>query len=187
MNLTNHFLIATPSMNDPRFKHALLYVCEHNEEGAMGIMVNTPVNINVGKMLKQLEIDPVHPQICLKSLSNPVFHSGPVADDRGFILHTPKDTYQSSIQISDTLVLTTSKDILEVLGTEAEPKDYLIALGYAGWEANQLETEIAESAWLTVEADLETIFHTPASKRWKSALKNLGVDEVQLSSQSGHA
>lgn len=187
MNLTNHFLIATPSMGDTRFAHGLIYLCEHNEDGAMGIMINTPVNINVGKMLDQLEIDPVHPQICLDSLANPVFHGGPVADDRGFILHTPKDQYQSSIQISDSLVLTTSKDILTVLGTEAEPQDYLVALGYAGWDAGQLEAELAENSWLTVEAQSDIIFHTPASKRWKSALKHLGIDEVQLSSDLGHA
>lgn len=187
MNLTNHFLIATPSMKDTRFDHSLIYMCEHNDEGAMGLIVNQAVNINVGKMLKQIEVDPVHPQICLKNLENPVFHGGPVAEDRGFILHTPKDRYQSSIQINDQITLTTSKDILTVLGTEAEPQQYLVALGYAGWDAMQLETELLENSWLTVEADPEIIFNTPIHLRWKEALKALGIDEIQLTPDAGHA
>jgi len=123
MNLTNHFLVAMPGMKDPYFKRSVIYVCEHNQDGAMGLMINAPIE------------------------EMPVLNGGPVSEDRGFILHQPKDHYESSIQMTDKISVTTSKDILSVLGTEAEPNHYLVALGYSGWEAGQLEVELAENSY----------------------------------------
>lgn len=187
MNLTNHFLVAMPSLADTFFDRSVIYVCEHNEDGAMGIVINAPINITIGKMLEQISVDPVHPQLHKQSLEQTVYNGGPVAEDRGFILHNPKDRYQSSIEMTAQLSLTTSKDILTVLGTEAEPKQYLVALGYSGWEAGQLESELVENSWLTLEADPSIIFDTPINERWQAAVNQLGIDVAQLSSQAGHA
>ncbi|CAH0538514.1 YqgE/AlgH family protein [Vibrio marisflavi] len=187
MNLTNHFLVAMPGMKDPYFKHRVIYVCEHNEEGAMGLMINAPIDITVGGMLEQVDIEPVHPQLLKDSLEKPVLNGGPVSEDRGFILHQPKDHYESSLNMTDQISVTTSKDILSVLGTEAEPDCYLVALGYSGWEAGQLESELAENSWLTIEADPDVIFNTPIHERWKKAVQMLGIDSAQLSTQIGHA
>lgn len=187
MNLTNHFLVAMPSMQDPYFKHSVIYICEHNEEGAMGLMINAPIDITVGGMLKQVNIEPSYPQIQVDSLKMPVLNGGPVAEDRGFILHRPKDHYESSIRMSDDLAVTTSKDILSVLGTDAEPSNYLVALGYSGWEPGQLELELSENSWLTIEADPEVIFNTPIHDKWNQAIKKLGIDPIQLSGLAGHA
>ncbi|MGD8112823.1 YqgE/AlgH family protein [Vibrio sp. NTOU-M3] len=187
MNLTNHFLVAMPGMKDPYFKHSVIYVCEHNDEGAMGLMINAPIDITIGKMLEQVDVDPVHPQLNTHSLEKPVLNGGPVSEDRGFILHQPKDRYESSIQMTEQISVTTSKDILTVLGTEAEPNHYLVALGYSGWEAGQLESELAENSWLTIEADPDVIFNTPIAQRWQKAVQMLGIDVAQLSSDIGHA
>ncbi|MDW6093918.1 YqgE/AlgH family protein [Vibrio rhizosphaerae] len=187
MNLTNHFLVAMPGMQDPYFKNSVIYICEHNEEGAMGLMINAPIDITIGTMLKQVDIDPIYPQEKTESLESPVFNGGPVSSDRGFILHRPKDYYESSLQMTDELSVTTSKDILAVLGTDAEPSHYLVALGYSGWEAGQLESELAENSWLTIEADPEVIFNTPIHEKWNRAVKKLGITPAQLSTMAGHA
>lgn len=186
MNLTNHFLVAMPSMEDPYFKRSVIYICEHNEHGAMGIMINSPIDITVGGMLKQVDTKPAKTQSS-ESLKQLVHNGGPVAEDYGFILHQPKDEYQSSIKMTDTITITTSKDILDVLGTEDEPERFLVALGYSGWEAGQLENELAENSWLTMEADSSIIFATPVQDRWKSAVQSLGIDAAYLSTQAGHA
>ncbi|MEH0666789.1 YqgE/AlgH family protein [Vibrio scophthalmi] len=187
MNLTNHFLVAMPGMKDPYFKRSVIYVCEHNEEGAMGLMINAPIDITIGKMLERVDVQPVHPQLNTDSLEKPVLNGGPVSEDRGFILHRPKDTYESSIQMTSEISVTTSKDILSVLGTEAEPNRYLVALGYSGWEAGQLESELSENSWLTIEADPSVIFDTPIADRWQKAVQMLGIDVAQLSNDVGHA
>lgn len=187
MNLTNYFLVAMPSMKDPYFKHSVIYICEHNEEGAMGLMINAPIDITVGGMLQQVEVEPAYPQSHEESLKRPVFNGGPVSEDRGFILHRPKDRYESSIRMTDDIAVTTSKDILTVLGTEAEPSGYIVALGYSGWSPGQLEDELAENSWLTIEADPELIFNTPIHEKWNKAIQKLGINPHQLSTQSGHA
>ncbi|MDN3699120.1 MULTISPECIES: YqgE/AlgH family protein [Vibrio] len=187
MDLTNHFLVAMPGMQDPYFKRTVIYLCEHNEEGAMGLIINAPIDVTVGKMLKQVDVDNIHPQLNVESLEKPVLNGGPVSEDRGFILHEPKDSYESSIQMTEKISVTTSKDILNVLGTEAEPNNYLVALGYSGWEPGQLEVELADNSWLTIEADPSVIFETPINERWQKAVQMLGIDAAQLSSQAGHA
>lgn len=187
MNLTNHFLVAMPGMKDPYFQRSVIYVCEHNEDGAMGLMINAPIDITIGKMLEKVDVESIHPKLLTDSLDKPVLNGGPVSEDRGFILHQPKDEYESSIKMTDKISVTTSRDILGVLGTEAEPHHYLVALGYSGWEAGQLEIELSENSWLTVEADPNVMFDTPISERWQKAVQMLGIDVAQLSSDIGHA
>ncbi|MGL6261386.1 YqgE/AlgH family protein [Vibrio sp. WXL210] len=187
MNLTNHFLVAMPGMQDPYFKNSVVYICEHNEEGAMGLIINAPINVTVGNILEQAEIASGQERVVTESLQQPVLNGGPVAEDRGFVLHKPKDYYESSIQMTDDLTVTTSRDILSVLGTEAEPSNYLVTLGYSGWTAGQLESELAENSWLTIEADASLIFDTPNDEKWRKAVEKLGIDPAQLSSLSGHA
>ncbi|MFV0575244.1 MAG: YqgE/AlgH family protein [Vibrio sp.] len=187
MNLTNQFLIAMPGLVDSQFNRTVIYLCEHNDDGAMGLIINDPIGINVDNMLNQIDIQPVHPRVCPQSLQIEVLNGGPVSSDRGFVLHSKKDTYQSSIEISDTLAVTTSKDILTVLGTEAEPKHFLVTLGYSGWDAGQLEQELLDNSWLTAPADLDIIFKTPVKDRWKKAVQSLGISVSQLSADSGHA
>lgn len=187
MNLTDHFLIAMPSMQDSHFNRSVIYICEHNEDGAMGLVINDSVGIDIKNMLEQIDVQPVHPRICQQSLSAPLLNGGPVATDRGFVLHSRKDTYQSSIEITDELAVTTSKDILTVLGTEAEPKKFIVTLGYSGWDSGQLEQELLDNSWLTAPANLEILFDTPVHVRWKKAVQLLGISVSQLSGDAGHA
>lgn len=185
-SLKNHFLIAMPSMNDPYFSRSVTYICEHDENGAMGLIINQPISqLSVSQLLKKMELDNHDSQD--NELSRPVYHGGPVSPERGFVLHKSQMPWSSSIQISDQLSITTSKDILQVLGTEATPEQYLITLGYAGWTAGQLEEEIKANSWLTIEADLEILFDTDPGERWEKATKKLGFDIWQLTSQAGHS
>ncbi|KEY60706.1 YqgE/AlgH family protein [Serratia sp. DD3] len=187
MNLQHHFLIAMPAMEDPRFKHAVIYVCEHNDEGAMGLVINKPMeHFTVETVLEKLNIQPSPRDPSIK-LKKPVFSGGPLADDRGFILHTPHEGFDSSILISPTTMITTSKDVLETLGTPNQPAEVLVALGYAGWDKGQLEQEVLANAWLTTEADNEILFHTPIANRWREAANRLGIDIRSIANQAGHA
>ena len=189
MNLTNHFLVAMPNMQDPNFKGSVIYVCEHNDEGAMGIVINLPIDISVGNMLEQIEIERDLPVNDQASLEQPVFNGGPVSVDRGFVLHLHQhdDHFDSSINITDKVAVTTSKDILPLLGTSEAPEKFLVALGYAGWSAGQLEQELAENTWLTTEADPDVVFNTPISERWDKAVAQLGISAAHLSTDKGHA
>lgn len=174
-------------MADKRFQHSVVYMCEHNEDGAMGLVINQPINISIANMLEQIEVerdqDVTHPV----SLNQPVLFGGPVSEDRGFVLHKNTKLFGSSIQLSEELTVTTSKDILSILGTNEEPEQFIVALGYAGWDAGQLEQELAENSWLTIEADPKVIFDTPINERWEKALKQLGIDALNLSADVGHA
>ncbi|OZB04529.1 MAG: DUF179 domain-containing protein [Idiomarina sp. 34-48-12] len=183
-SLQNHFLIAMPSMDDPYFARTVTYICEHNAEGAMGLIINQPVELSVEDLLEKLEIViPEHNQ----RLDGPVYSGGPLARDRGFVLHSADQNWRSSVQISDDVVITTSKDILEAMGKGNMPSDYLLTLGYAGWEAGQLERELAENSWLTIPADSDILFHTPSKERWQKAVKKLGIQTWQLGPDVGHA
>lgn len=187
MNLQHHFLIAMPAMQDPRFKRSVIYVCEHNDDGAMGLVINKPVeHFTVETVLDKLDIKPT-PRDPAIDLDKPVFAGGPLADDRGFILHTPRKGFGSSIQISPATMITTSKDVLETLGTPDQPADVLVALGYAGWEKGQLEQELLDNAWLTAAADTDILFHTPIANRWREAANRLGIDIRSIASHAGHA
>ena len=182
-NFTNQFLIAMPSLRDPNFSQTVTYICAHNEDGAMGLVINRPANCDLGEILAQMEMKPDD-----QSISKiPVYQGGPVHTDRGFVLHEPNDEWDSSINVSEFLNVTTSRDILHAIAESTGPRNYLIALGYAGWSSGQLEEEIKENAWLNVSADLDIIFNTPCELRWSSATALLGIDHYQISTGIGHA
>jgi putative transcriptional regulator len=184
-SLQNHFLIAMPSLNDSYFHRAVIYICEHDEQGAMGIIINQPISqLTIKQLLDKIEIasDASQPQ----NLNSHVFNGGPVSSDRGFVLHSPQIPWGSSVQLSHDLMVTTSKDILQVMGTDAAPQKYLMALGYSGWSAGQLEQELLENSWLTLAADPVIIFDVEPQERWQHATKQLGFEVWQLNSQAGH-
>ena len=183
VNLTQHFLIAMPAMADPHFAKSLTFICEHNDQGALGIVVNRPIEMNLHALLEQVSITPdtdAH-----KSVS--VHFGGPVQVDRGFVLHTPLGEWQSTLKVSPELGLTTSKDILEAVARGEGPQQMLVTLGYAGWAPGQLEHELAQNAWLTVQAKPEVIFNVPPDERLTAAMSLLGVDYAKLSDTAGHA
>jgi putative transcriptional regulator len=182
-NFTNHFLIAMPGMTDPNFAHSLTYVCEHNEEGALGIVVNKPTDMTLSALFEQIEVPLDDPELA----GTRVHFGGPVNVDRGFVLHRPLGNWQSTLAVRDDLGLTTSKDVLEAVGRGEGPRDVLVSLGYAGWGAGQLESEIAQNAWLTVEADPDLLFDMPAEERLPAAMQLLGIDFSRLSDNVGHA
>lgn len=182
-SLENHLLIAMPSLGDSFFNRTVTYICEHNEEGAMGLIINLPVNVTLNELLSQLDTDKQN----LPELEQMVLTGGPVSPDRGFVLHSPQKGWSSSLALSDEVMITTSKDILMALGTELSPPDYLVTLGYAGWGPGQLEQEIQENSWLTTPADSDILFKTPIEQRWQKAAKQLGIDVAHLSSEIGHA
>jgi putative transcriptional regulator len=176
-----------PALQAPLFKRAVVYICEYNEEGAMGIIINKPLeNLQVDGVLQKLKIEP-DPRDPAIRLDKPVFIGGPLAEDRGFILHTPPDKFSSSIRISDDTVMTTSRDVLETIGTASQPQDVIVALGYSSWEKGQLEQEILDNAWLTAPADASVLFHTPIAERWREAAKLIGVDILTMPGDAGHA
>lgn len=183
VNLTDHFLIAMPNMVDPHFAKTLTYVCEHNEQGALGVVVNRPIDMTVHALFEQVDIE-LQPS----ELGNQwVYFGGPVQMDRGFVLHQPVGQWQSTLAVNSELGLTTSKDILESVGRGDGPQNILITLGYAGWAPGQLEHELAQNAWLTVAASPKIIFQLPAEERLAAAMEILGVDFASLSEEAGHA
>lgn len=183
-SLQNHFLIAMPTLNDPYFERSLMYVCEHNADGAMGLVINSPTQMTLKQLLEQADKDA---QVEQDKAEQIILAGGPVSQERGFILHSPQSGWSSSILLSDDIMVTTSKDILGVLGNQHGPKRSLVTLGYAGWTAGQLEQELQDNAWLTVEADTHILFETPIHQRWQAAVNKLGVDVWQLAPDSGHA
>ena len=183
MNLTNHFLIAMPAMADLNFSRAVAFIAEHGEEGAIGIIINRPVDLSIKELFERIE-DPFERE---ELGARPVYYGGPVQTDRGFVLHRPVGEWQSSLKVSEELALTSSKDILLALSAEGKPADVLITLGYSGWDAGQLEDELAQNAWLTVPADPRVIFELPPESRFDAAMRLLGIEASQLSDEVGHA
>jgi putative transcriptional regulator len=181
--LTNQFLIAMPAMDDPNFAQSVTLVCEHNDQGALGIVINKALPMNLAEVFDQLGLDSEQSRVARQ----PVLRGGPVQTDRGFVLHTPQGHWESSLPFSERVHLTTSRDILDALARGAGPENAVIALGYAGWGAGQLEDEMAQNAWLTVPADERLLFDTPLDERWQAACRLLGVDLLHLSSDAGHA
>lgn len=182
-SLTNQFLIAMPSLDDPNFHGTVTLICDHGGHGAMGLIINRPLDINLGEVLGHMHLSTKADDVAQR----PVFMGGPVQNDRGFVLHTAGGEWDSTLRIGDTLQVTTSKDILADLAKGEGPQQTFIALGYAGWGAGQLEQELADNAWLCGPADLHIIFDTPWQHRWKAAAALMGVDLSQLSDQVGHA
>ncbi|MDH5300888.1 MAG: YqgE/AlgH family protein [Gammaproteobacteria bacterium] len=182
VNLTNHFLIAMPSLDDPNFYHSVTYICEHSEQGALGLVINRQTDISLGEVLSQMDLE--WPE---QSLADQiVLLGGPIEQERGFILHSPAGDWDSSIRITDDLALTTSLDILEAISEGYRPDRLLITLGYAGWTAGQLEQEMVANAWLTGPADPKILFDLPIEQRWEAAARSVGVDLSRLSSDAGH-
>ena len=183
INLTHHFLIAMPSMADPYFAKTLTFVCEHNERGALGIVINRPLDMTLQALFERLSLE-----LQDHGLAHaPIYFGGPVQTDRGFVLHAPAGNWQSTLKVREALGLTTSKDILEAVGRGAGPRKMLVTLGYAGWSAGQLEHELSQNAWLTVEARDGIIFETPAEERLPAAMELLGLDYARLQDAAGHA
>lgn len=181
--LTNHFLIAMPGLRDPNFSRTVAYVCEHTEQGAMGIVINRPMDIRLGEVLAQLDIES-DDRAVLDSL---VFLGGPVQPERGFVLHSGEHSFDSTLAITPDISVTTSRDVLEAIAAGRGPERSLVALGYAGWSSGQLEEEMSANAWLSGPADGEIIFRMPADHRWLAAAQILGVDLNLLSGEAGHA
>lgn len=192
--LNGQLLLAMPSMTDPRFANAVIYICTHTEDGAMGLIINKPCdNIDFPDLLKQLEIDSIGTDLPENteppsSLKNIMLHEGgPVETGRGFILHSADYVQETTLITSETVALTATVDILAAIAAEEGPRDYLIALGFSGWGKGQLESEIRNNSWLTIEADDELVFRTDLDLKFPRAMAKLGVDLSMLSSQSGSA
>jgi putative transcriptional regulator len=193
INLTHHFLIAMPGMEDERFTRSVVYLCEHSARGALGIVINKPSEISLKHLFEKVELP-----LAREDLAGvPVFQGGPVATERGFVLHeavsagaqaAPEETvYASTMTIPGGLEMTTSKDVLEALSTGAGPRKVLVSLGYSQWGEGQLESELGENSWLTVGADPAVIFDTPVDQRYEKALGLLGLQSWMLSRDAGHA
>jgi len=183
-SLKNHFLIAMPSLTDPYFKKSVVYLCEHDDEGAMGFIINSPVKLTLQELLKNAENISHEPS---PPLTDPVFLGGPLDMDKGFILHSPITDNSKSTLLNEHLLMSNSNEILSSLGTDQAPDNYLITLGYASWDAGQLEEEMNLNQWLTIDFEHDTIFNTPIEQRWDSSIKRLGINPSQLSSEVGHA
>ena len=188
INLTHHFLIAMPGLDDEAFAKSVIYMCEHSGRGALGLIINKPSDINLKKLFDKVEL-PLHRK---DLVSLPVFQGGPVQTERGFVLHESmmpghESVYASTMSIPGGLEMTTSKDVLEALSTGAGPRRVFVSLGYSSWGEGQLESEISDNSWLTVAADLDVIFDTPVEQRYDKALMLLCLQSWTLSPEAGHA
>jgi putative transcriptional regulator len=186
IQLAHHFLVAMPSMDDGTFSGAVIYVCEHNDQGALGIIINRPMDMAVQDLFSRIDLTLVSDD----QATQPVYFGGPVQTERGFVLHPPMsgDTaYIATLKVKDGLEMTTSRDILEDVAAGRGPDRFLLALGYAGWAAGQLENEIAQNGWLTMPADPKVIFSVSPTERFNAALSLLGFDPTLLSAEVGHA
>jgi putative transcriptional regulator len=187
IDLTNQFLIAMPGMTDDRFAGSVVYLCEHSEKGALGLVINKPIDIKLKNLFEKVEL----PLDRAELAELPVYFGGPVQTERGFVLHdrvgNDGSGYSSTMSVPGGLEMTTSKDVLEALSNGAGPRRVLVTLGYSGWSAGQLEDELGRNGWLTVGADPAVIFDTPIEDRWARALALLGIDPRMLSQEAGHA
>jgi putative transcriptional regulator len=181
-SLCNHFLIAMPGMHESTFAHSVTYICEHSSEGAMGIVINNPMPMTLHEIFAQM-----HLTVDANQGSQPIVAGGPVQQERGFVIHTSDTQWHSTLKVSADLSLTASRDIIAALAQGQGPKEYLVALGYAGWSEGQLEAEIAANSWLTVPASKHIIFDTPFAQRWAAAAQALGIDVNLISQVAGHA
>lgn len=182
-SLSNHLLIAMPALADPNFARSVTFICEHSAEGAMGLVVNRHTDLTLRDILGQLDID--HQQA--HDADAPVHLGGPVQTSRGFVLHEPLGRWEATLPVTDTLGVSTSRDILEAIARNHGPDRFLIALGYAGWAPGQLEHEITENSWLHCPADRTILFELPIERRWRAAASVMGVDLTTLTGDAGHA
>lgn len=182
-SLSNQFLIAMPAVVQGEFDHTVTLLCEHNDAGAMGLVINRPTTLRLADMFEHMGLETGD----FPDPDRPVFWGGPVQTERGFVLHSPGDQWESTLRVSEELALTTSKDILVAISKGEGPENYLVTLGYAGWSEGQLESEIMHNSWLTTPADKAILFTTPAPSRWSAAAQLIGVDASLLSGEAGHA
>ena len=181
--LTNQFLIAMPTLADPNFFQTVTYISEHNASGALGLVINRPLNLSLGQLLEHLQIVTDRPDLA----ALPIYHGGPVQPEQGFVVHSPVGHWGATLRVTDRLGITTSRDILQAVADGQGPTHLLVALGYAGWGPGQLERELVENSWLSSPADFDTLFHTPSERRWLAAAALLGIDLNLLSADAGHA
>ena len=182
IDLSNQFLMAMPGMVGGELAGTVIYICEHSDKGALGLVINRPTDLSVAGWLEKIDLV-LHVE---QKGVTPIFFGGPVHTDRGFVLHSPVRDYSSSIKLG-SLALTTSRDVLQEVAAGTGPEKMLITLGYAGWGAGQLENELAQNAWLTVEADMDVIFAVAPEERYPAAMKLLGIDPSMLTGVAGHA
>lgn len=187
LDLTDHFLIAMPTMHDPIFGGSVIYLCEHNASGALGIVINKPTDMTMAGLLERVDLSLDPAPESLPGSDRQVMFGGPVQVERGFVLHSPIEEYASTLKVTGDVALTTSKDILEAVAQGKGPEQILVTLGCSGWSAGQLEEEIGRNGWLTVRADPSIIFSMPIAQRFNAALGLLGIDPVMLTAESGHA
>lgn len=188
LDLSNHFLIAMPSMpGDPVFGGSVVYLCEHNAGGALGVIINKPTDMSIDNLLDRIDVELEITPSGVPLDRKPVMFGGPMEVERGFVLHAPLTPYSSMMTVSDDIALTTSKDVLEAVAHGAGPTRILVTLGCAGWSPGQLEQEIANNGWLTVRAEPHIVFDTPIERRFDAAMRLLGIDPSMLSGVAGHA
>lgn len=182
--LSGQFLIAMPSLRDPNFAHSVTYICEHNKDGALGLVINRPTSVTLGELLEHMGQQVV---AVPEARSTPVHFGGPVQTDRGFVLHSPCGVWEASLPVTTDIALSTSRDVLLAMARGEGPLRAIIALGYAGWGAGQLEQEMADNAWLSGPAEISIVFDVPMDMRWEAAAASLGVELTMLSGDVGHA
>lgn len=181
--LADHFLIAMPALDDPNFQRSVTLICQHDESGAMGIVINRCADYRLGELLEQLDIPTDRADLADMA----IVAGGPVHPDRGFVLHDDGREWNSTLRVGPRLAVTTSRDILAAMARGEGPANALVALGYAGWTAGQLEAELAQNSWLTAPVDQSIVFATPLAERWQAAARGLGVDISRLADYAGHA
>ena len=181
-SLKHQFLVAMPGLDDDNFQQSVSLLCEHNDDGAIGLIINKPTDLTLVEVLQQMDLE--HDALVEES---PVFWGGPVQPERGFVVHREPGGWESCVELHDGLYVTTSRDILRAIGKGEGPHDFLVMLGYAGWSAGQLENEILHNSWLNTPVDRQILFKTPARDRWQAATRLLGVDVTQLAGDAGHA
>ncbi len=186
LNLANHFLIAMPSIQDPIFGGAVVYVCEHNEKGVLGVVINKPTDMTMEVLFDRVDLK-LSEGLRSSVVDQPIMFGGPVQDDRGFVLHSPGGRFSSSLTVTDEVAFTTSIDVLEAVASGAGPARMLVSIGYAGWSPGQLEEELSRNGWLTVGADARVLFELPIEERYTAAIKLLGIDPLMLATEAGHA
>jgi putative transcriptional regulator len=186
LNLADHFLIAMPSMQDPIFGGTVVYICEHNDKGVLGVVINKPTDMTMEVLFERIDLK-LADGLRSSVVNEPIMFGGPVQDDRGFVLHTPGGRYSSSLAVTDEVAFTTSIDVLEAVANGEGPQRMLVSIGYAGWSPGQLEEEISRNGWLTVAADARVLFDLPIEERYVAAIRLLGIDPLMLASEAGHA
>lgn len=182
-SLANNLLIAMPSLNDPNFAKSVIYVCEHNEQGTVGLIINRPMNFPLGLVFDQLQIEPKR----VESNHLPLLFGGPIQPERGFVIHRPFGGWRSSLALREGVTITTSNDIIRAIATDTGPKDVLVTLGYVGWGDHQLDQEVIDNKWLVCPYKAELLYEVPFAERWEYAGLIIGVKMNQLTSDAGHA